>query len=99
MAYDEQIGETADHPQAMGVLRQPAVAHLDQAEHPLDHADAVLDLGADGGLGAVLRPLHLVDDPALAGIEVRALPLYMRDPASTAEIARTAIELAAELRS
>ena len=40
-----------------------------------------------------------VDDPRLAGIEVRALPLYMRDPASTSEIARTAIELAAELRS
>jgi LPPG:FO 2-phospho-L-lactate transferase len=40
-----------------------------------------------------------VDDPGLAGIEVRALPLYMRDRASTAEIARTAIELAAELRS
>jgi LPPG:FO 2-phospho-L-lactate transferase len=40
-----------------------------------------------------------VDDPALAGIEVRALPLYMRDAASTAEIARTAIELAAELRT
>ena len=39
-----------------------------------------------------------VDDPALAGIEVRALPLYMRDASSTAEIARTAIELAAELR-
>src|SRR5213078_3250164 len=40
-----------------------------------------------------------VDDPGLAGIEVRALPLYMRDVASTAEIARAAIELAAELRS
>lgn len=40
-----------------------------------------------------------VDDPALAGIEVRALPLYMRDAASTAEIARTAIELAVELRA
>ena len=40
-----------------------------------------------------------VDDPRLAGIEVRALPLYMRDPVSTAEIARTATELAAELCS
>jgi LPPG:FO 2-phospho-L-lactate transferase len=40
-----------------------------------------------------------VDDPGLAGIEVRALPLYMRDAASTAEIARAAIELAAEPRS
>jgi len=37
------------------------------------------------------------DDPALAGIEVRALPLYMRDPHTTAEIARAALDLAAEL--
>ena len=36
-------------------------------------------------------------DPALAGIEVRALPLYMRDLASTAAIARAALDLAAEL--
>jgi LPPG:FO 2-phospho-L-lactate transferase len=39
-----------------------------------------------------------VDDPGLAGIEVRALPLYMRDLQSTAEIARAALDLAAELR-
>jgi LPPG:FO 2-phospho-L-lactate transferase len=38
-----------------------------------------------------------VDDPALAGIEVRALPLYMRDVHATAEIARAALSLAAEL--
>jgi LPPG:FO 2-phospho-L-lactate transferase len=37
------------------------------------------------------------DDPALAGIEVRALPLYMRDNHATAEIARAALDLAAEL--
>jgi len=37
------------------------------------------------------------DDPALAGIEVRALPLYMRDTAATAAIAHAAIELAEEL--
>jgi LPPG:FO 2-phospho-L-lactate transferase len=36
-------------------------------------------------------------DPALAGIEVRVLPLYMRDLAATAEIARAAIDLAGEL--
>ena len=40
-----------------------------------------------------------VDDPRLAGIEIRTLPLYMRDAASAAEIARAAVELAAELRS
>ena len=35
-----------------------------------------------------------VDDPALAGIAVRALPLYMRDVPSTAAIAQAAIDLA-----
>jgi LPPG:FO 2-phospho-L-lactate transferase len=38
------------------------------------------------------------DDPALAGIEVRALPLYMRDLPATAAIARAALDLAQELR-
>jgi LPPG:FO 2-phospho-L-lactate transferase len=37
------------------------------------------------------------DDPALAGIEVRALPLYMRDLPATTAIARVALELALEL--
>jgi LPPG:FO 2-phospho-L-lactate transferase len=37
------------------------------------------------------------DDPALAGIEVRALPLYMRDAQATAAIAQAAIDLAQEL--
>ena len=37
------------------------------------------------------------DDPALAGIAVRALPLYMRDVPSTAAIARAAVDLAREL--
>ncbi len=40
----------------------------------------------------------LGDDPALAGIEVRALPLYMRDLPATAAIARAALDLALELR-
>ena len=37
------------------------------------------------------------DDPAVAGIEVRALPLYMRDLGATAVIAQAAIDLAQEL--
>lgn len=37
------------------------------------------------------------DDPACAGITVRAMPLYMRDVGSTASIARAAIDLAQEL--
>jgi LPPG:FO 2-phospho-L-lactate transferase len=38
-----------------------------------------------------------VDDPRLAGIHVRAVPLYMRDAVTTAELARAALSLAAEL--
>jgi LPPG:FO 2-phospho-L-lactate transferase len=37
------------------------------------------------------------DDPALAGIAVRALPLYMRDLPSAAAIAQASIDLAQEL--
>ena len=37
------------------------------------------------------------DDPALAGIEVRALPLCMRDLPATTAIARAALDLALEL--
>ena len=39
----------------------------------------------------------VAEDPALAGIEVRALPLLMRDPPATAAIARAALDLAVEL--
>jgi LPPG:FO 2-phospho-L-lactate transferase len=39
-----------------------------------------------------------VDDPGLAGITVRALPLYMTDLAASEQIARAALALAAELR-
>jgi LPPG:FO 2-phospho-L-lactate transferase len=41
----------------------------------------------------------LGDDPALAGIAVRALPLYMRDIPSSAAIAQAAIDLVKELVS
>jgi LPPG:FO 2-phospho-L-lactate transferase len=37
------------------------------------------------------------DDPALAGIAIRVLPLYMTDLAASAEIAYAAVSLAAEL--
>ncbi len=39
-----------------------------------------------------------VDAPELADITVRAVPLYMRDRASTTAIARAALDLAGELR-
>ena len=43
--------------------------------------------------------VHILgDDPALAGLEVRALPLLMRDLPATTAIARAALDLAQELR-
>jgi LPPG:FO 2-phospho-L-lactate transferase len=39
----------------------------------------------------------VADDPALNGIAVRSLPLYMRDPEATRAIAQAAIDLAQEL--
>ena len=39
-----------------------------------------------------------VDAPELAGITVRALPLYMTSLAATATIARAALDLAQDLR-
>ena len=40
-----------------------------------------------------------VDAPELAGITVQARPLYMTDVAATAEIARSALDLAGQVRS
>jgi LPPG:FO 2-phospho-L-lactate transferase len=37
------------------------------------------------------------EEPALAGIEVRALPLFMHDLPATAAIARAAVDLALDL--
>ncbi len=65
-ARDVEIGQRAGDEQAMGVLGQAAIAHLDEAEHPLDHADRVLDLGAHFGFGSVLGSLGLVDNAVLA---------------------------------
>ena len=44
-ACDEQIGQRAGDEQAVGILLQPAVAHLGEAEHPLDDADRMFDPG------------------------------------------------------
>src|SRR6516225_1851607 len=65
-ACDEQIGQRAGHEQAMSVLLQPAIAHLGEAEHPLDDADRMFDPGPHFGLGTIFRPLDLVDDAAVA---------------------------------
>ena len=64
--------------QAMGVLGQAAIAHLHEAEHALDHADRVLDLGAHFRLGSVLGPLGLVDNAVLAVAAMGEIPRVRR---------------------
>ena len=50
----------------MEVFVQPAVAQLGKAEHPLDDSDRMFDPGPHFRLGAVFRPLDLVDNTAVA---------------------------------
>ena len=49
----EQIGEGVGDEHAMSVLFEPAIAHHDEAEHPLDDAEGIFDLGPHLGLGTV----------------------------------------------
>ena len=45
-ACHEQIGERTGDEQAVGVLFEPAIAHLEEAEDPLDDPGRVLDFGS-----------------------------------------------------
>src|SRR5437764_7808327 len=74
LAYHKQIGQRAGHEQAMGVLLEPAIAHLGKAEHPLDDPDRMLDPGPHFGLGAVFCPLDLIDDAAVAVASIGEIP-------------------------
>src|SRR5438105_12574533 len=65
-AHHEQVGQRAGYEQAMRVLFQPAIAHFGKAEHPLDDPDRMFDPGPHFGLGAVFRPLDLVDNTAVS---------------------------------
>ena len=46
-ARDEQIGQSAGHQQTVGVLVEPAIAHLGEAEHPLDDPDRMFCVSSD----------------------------------------------------
>ena len=73
-AHHKQIGQRAGHEQAMSVLFEPAIAHLGKAEDPLDDPDRVFDAGPHFGLGAIFRPLDLIDNTAVAVAAVDEIP-------------------------
>ena len=73
-ARHEQIGQRAGHEQAMSVLLETAIAHLGEAEHPLDDPDRMFDprfregrlLARTLGLVRFFRPLDLIHNTAVA---------------------------------
>src|SRR6266516_1428255 len=56
-ARDVQIGQSTGHEQAMGVLRDAAVAHLVESEDALQNPNGVLDLGANARFGSILQSI------------------------------------------
>src|SRR5215472_2523138 len=78
-ARHEQIGERAVHEQAMSVLRQSAIAHLDKVKHSLNDPDRMLDPGSHFRFGAVFRPLDLIDNTAVAIAAIGEIAGFGRD--------------------
>jgi len=58
LACDEEIRQRAGDDEPVRVLGEAAVAHLGEAENPFDHADGMLDLGADPRLPTIRRALR-----------------------------------------
>ena len=52
-----QIGQRTGYEQAIGILHQPAVAHLGKSEDALDDQERMLNFGTYPRLRGVLRPL------------------------------------------
>src|SRR6516164_4615138 len=77
----EQIGQSAGDQQTVGVLVEPAIAHLGEAEHPLDDPDRMFDPGPDLRLGPIFRPLNLIHDTAVAVAAIGEILRSRRMPA------------------
>ena len=60
-----KIGEAAGDEQPVGILVQPAIAHLHKSKHALDDPDAMLDLRPYLRLGPIASFLCLIDNTAM----------------------------------
>ena len=63
-----------DNDQAMRILLQTTVTHLDEVKDALDHPERMLDLGPYFRLRSVLRFLDLIDDAVQTIAPVGAPP-------------------------
>src|ERR1035438_9187505 len=61
LAHQEQIHQRASHKQAVRILVQSAIAHLDEPKLEFEYGKDVFHLGSYFGLGPVLLPFYLVD--------------------------------------
>ena len=66
VARHKQIGQCAGHQQAVGVLGEPAIAHLGKAEYPFDDPDRMFNPGPHLRLGAIFRARDLIHYTAVA---------------------------------
>src|SRR5687767_7043717 len=60
-AHHEQICKRASHQHTVCVLRDPAIAHLDEAKDALDHQKRMLALGTHPRFIAILRALNCAE--------------------------------------
>jgi len=60
-----KIGEAAGDEQPVGILVQPAIAHLRESKHALDDPDTMLDLRPYLRLGPIASFLCLIDNTAM----------------------------------
>ena len=92
-ARQEQFGQRGGYLQPVQVLRQASVAHLLEAEDPLDHPKHVLNLGADAGLATVGGLDRLIDafapSKTLIGEVLRSSRSVSRDTPEARAISRS----------
>jgi hypothetical protein len=89
----EQIDQGTAGEQPVGILVDPPVADLGEAEHPLHHAETVFNLGTDLGFALVFGFLGLVDHALDLATTVCEIPGSGRTAAD--DLALAAISLIA----
>ena len=70
-SHSKNIGQCAEHKQRVRIFFQPAVTRLRVTEHPLDHAEHMLNPRAHARLGAVAGLLSIGQWPIARRFLVR----------------------------
>src|SRR6516225_539264 len=76
LATDKQVDQRAGDEQAVSILLQSSITHLDESELQLHHLKHVLDFGPHLRFPPVLRPGHGIHD--LTFVTTTPLPVVPR---------------------